>query len=766
MSSTRRHWVAGLLLILMAGCGATLSAPLPAPDVPSASEIYDASGRLLSRLFVENRTEVPLRSIPVFVRQAIVAIEDQHFYSHHGIEPSAIIRAAWRNLRARRVVEGGSTLTQQLAKNLYLSQQQTWLRKVREAILTLKLEANYSKDEILTMYLNTIYLGEGAYGIETAAQTYYGKPVSEVTLPEGAMLVGLARGPSLYDPVLNPQVALQRRNQVLDRMAELNYITPAEAAQGKAAPLGIVPRKPQAGAAPYFVQYVIQELRDRYPDVGRELLSGGYRVETTLDPTVQKAAEDAMATGLPAGARDKTGVTQPQGALSAVDPNTGAVLALVGGRDFKESPYNRAVQAKRQPGSSFKPFLYAAVIDSRRYSAASVQTSEPTDFPAGAGKPPWHPINWEPGHPYANKPIGVREAVRVSDNIVAAKWMQKIGPNRVAALAHSMGISSALGTDLTLSLGTSEVAPIEMARGFAPFANGGMRVELMAIRRVIDRSGRVVVDNRPSLARVLDERVAYIMTDIMRDVVRPGGTAGQVGGMLGGRPAAGKSGTTEHNSDAWFVGFTPDIVAAVWLGNDNPAVPFGMGGRDAAPVWARFVRGALAGKPYTEFSRPPGVATVEICTPSGLLPNLTCPISSELFITGTEPTATDSKFYWPSVPGVPKLPFPTPSPSAPIGPPVLGPPGPTPESPAGPPVPDSKPPVPDVKPPVPDIKPLPVPNLPGPPIIRPPIHQPVIPLNRPPLTPPETGPQLPVPPTGEQPATSPGTSEHPDNTGD
>ena len=650
--------VVGGLLALIVVAALVRFTPLPAPAVPNASEIYDSKGHLVTRIFEQNRVEIPISEMPLALQQAVVAVEDPSFYSHHGIVPTAIIRALWHDLRAGGVVEGGSTLTQQLAKNLYLTQQRTVVRKVREAVLTLKLEASYSKDEILAMYLNTSFLGGSVYGVEMASQTYFGKPAKDMTLAESALIAGMLRGPSYYDPHQNLDATLKRRDFVLDRMVDQGYITPIQAATAKTEPVKLARQSPPTGVNNYFLQYVVRQLQEHDPDVARQLLSGGFRIDTTYDPEMQRAAEEALAASLPPAPANSTDVPQPEGALAAIDPRTGEILALVGGRDFARTPYDRATQARRQPGSAFKPFLYAAVLDTRRYTAASLQTSEPTDFPVGPGQPPWRPTNWEPGHPYANKAMGIREAIRVSDNIVAAKWAQAIGPHQLAVTAHNLGIDSPLREYLTLALGTSEVSPLEMARAYAPFANGGLRVEPTAILKVTDRQGRVLVDNRPQVQRVLDERVAYILTDIMGEVVRPGGTAGQVEGMIGDRPAAGKSGTTEHNSDAWFVGYTPDLVAAVWLGNDDPKVPFGMGGRDAAPVWARFVSKALSGRPFSDFQRPAGITDIDVCAPSGLLPNITCPIVHELFIAGTEPTQVDTRFYWPTLPGLPKIPLP------------------------------------------------------------------------------------------------------------
>lgn len=643
------------LASVVAVAGAVTLTPLPPPELPEATELYDVNGQLISRLFQENRVEVALSAIPRELRDALIAAEDERFYRHRGVDLRGVARAAVRNIMARKKVEGGSTITQQLARNLYLSHERTWTRKIREAILALKLEASYSKDEILSMYLNTIYLGQGAYGVEVASQTYFGKHVQDLSLAEAALLAGLPRGPELYNPFTNPDLAVDRRNTVLQRMVEAGYLSQQAADAAAAEPLELAPPRPVGGEAAYFVAHVQEQIAQHHPAIAEDLKAGGYRIHTTLDLQVQRAAHRALVDGLPQARADAEGVLQPQGAIVAMDPRTGAIRAMVGGRDYTNSPYNRATNALRQPGSAFKPFLYATLLSTQYFTAASTQMCEYVEFPGGRGREPWRPTDFDPRNPYHNHPMGMRDAIRVSDNVIAARWMDVIKPDRVIDTAHRLGIQSALTKDLTLALGTSEVTVLEMTRAFAAFANGGYRVEPISILRITDARGTVLVENQPRAAKVLDERVAYILTDLLQEVIRPGGTAGQVGRMVN-RPAAGKTGTTENSQDVWFVGYTPDLVAAVWAGNDDPNRPLPgrlTASQLAAPIWGDLMARALSGRPATAFVRPPGITEAEVCTDSGLLATPFCPSRRELFIAGTEPTEVDPRapLWLPGMPG-------------------------------------------------------------------------------------------------------------------
>lgn len=663
----------GLLLL------AVVVVPLPRPQLARATEIYDANGNLASKLFVENRTPVPLGDMPPDLRLAVIAAEDDRFYRHHGIDPVGIARAAVRNLLARRVVEGGSTITQQLARNLYLTLERSFTRKAREIFLTLQLESRYSKDEILELYLNTVYLGGGSYGVEAASQLYFGKSVRDLTLPESALLAGLLPAPEAYNPFRDPDLARSRRNAVLDRMVAVGALTAERAAEARTAPVRLAERRPPTRAA-YFVDYVLREIRDRHPGLEQDLLRGGYRIETTMDLGMQEAAEKAVAEHLVAGRPDARGVPQPQIALVAIDPRNGYLRAIVGGRDPAGTANNRAVTAHRQPGSAFKPFLYAAVLENG-YTAADRQVCEYVSFPGAEAGKPYVPKDYtERGRrpPYHNRPMSVREAVELSDNVVAVKWAATIGPDRIAEMAARLGIESPLEASLPLALGTSEVTPLEMATAYAPFANMGWRVKPIAIRRILDARGRVIEENRPELREVLDESVAYILTDIMKGVITRG-TAANLAGWLD-RPAAGKTGTTDRNEDAWFIGYTPDLVTAVWVGEDIPAPLPGYGSTLAGPVWAAFMGAALSGLAARDFPRPPGVIALDVSAADGLLPNPSSPVARELFVAGTEPRTRSPLVRWGGFPPLSPEGGPGPVPASPEGSaaagPLIGPPAP------------------------------------------------------------------------------------------
>lgn len=649
--------------------------PLPRPETAQATEILDAAGRRITLMFTENRVEIPVTDMPNYLLDAVVAVEDDRFYQHHGIDPQGVARALYRNVRAGRIVEGGSTLTQQLAKNLYLTHARTLTRKAREAVLTVKLETAYSKKELLGMYWNTIYLGEGAYGVEVASQTYFGKPARQLTLAEAALLAGLPRSPEYYNPRKNPDAAVDRRNLVLDKMVGQGMITAAQAAAAKQEPLKLSAEGGTAvrsEVAPYFVDYVVRELKQRYPDIAATLRDGGYQVYTTLDLDMQRAANQAAASA-PAG---------PEVALVAIEPNTGHIKALVGGRSERVD-LNRALE-RQQPGSAFKPFVYSAVLETRSYTVLSTQVDKRVSFPGAVPGQEWRPENFE--KKYSNQPTGMREALHKSLNTVTAQWMDTIKPPAVIDLAKRMGIESKLESNLTLGLGTSEVTPLELTRAYAPFANGGFAVKPMAVLRVTDRSGMVLAEESPERSQALHPGIAFIMTDVLKGVLGPGGTAAGTSDMIGRRPAAGKSGTTDESRDAWFVGYTPDLVSAVWLGYDDNRQTGLLGGATVSPIWARFVSKALQGKKFRDWAPPPDVVAADICTLTGLLPNASCPVGHEWFLAGTEPKEVDPTVHWdrvlPNLPGEAPGPEAAPLPGTPYGAPGTGGAAPSPITPA------------------------------------------------------------------------------------
>lgn len=625
--------------------GLAMGTPLPKPEVPLTSEIVDQKERLIARLYLENRREIPVREMPQYLLDAIVAVEDDRFYRHYGIDPIGIARAMYRNVRSMQVLEGGSTITQQLAKNLYLTHERTVARKMKEALLTLKMEQMYTKREILGMYWNTIYLGEGTYGVELASQRYFGKPARELTLAEAALLAGLPRQPEFYAPTENPEGARDRRNLVLDFMATSGFVSPQEAAAAKAEPVTVAPVQETTGEAPYFVDFVLEQLEQINPTILANIRRGGYRIQTTLDLDVQRAANEAIETTAPKATADERGILQPQVALVALNPSNGQVLAMVGGREKQQGLLNR-VTARRQPGSAFKPFVYGAALETRRYSVISTFVDQPTSFPAGNGKQ-WRPENFQ--REYSRAPMGMREALRQSKNVVAVQWLNQLKPGPVIEFARRLGIPAEvpLVDNLTLALGTSELSPLEITSSFAPFGNGGFQVKPSAILRITDSAGSLVYSQTEKpFERALDEDLAYVMTDLLKDVVRPGGSAGQVAGLIGGRPAAGKTGTTENSRDSWFVGYTRELVASVWVGHDIATETEFTGAITAAPIWADFIKRAEEGIPFSDWVQPAGVDRVRICVASGLLANATCTARSEVFLRGTAPKRVDPKVYW------------------------------------------------------------------------------------------------------------------------
>lgn len=615
-----------LIILALAGCQPRL---FLAADEPVASKILDRDGQLVTLITKENRIPVPLVNISPYMKNAIIAVEDSRFYRHHGIDLEGLLRAMYRNIKAGRVVEGGSTITQQLAKNLFLDPRRTIGRKFEEMLLAIQLESKYTKDEILEMYLNEIYFGEGAYGIEAASRLYFNKSARDLGLAESAMLAGIPRGPSIYNPIRNFEAAKSRQAIVLSRMKELNMISEIQARQAQELYLQPVGNKAAIRNAPFFVNEIVKHFEENYNN-GLELLySGGLSIYTTLDHEMQEAAEKAITERL-AGSDPEL-----EGALVALDPRTGEVMALVGGRDYSRSQFNRSL-AKNQPGSAFKPFLYAAAIE-MGYTAGTTVTCEPVVFPV-AGDKPYQPRDFNGD--YHNRSFTLKEALFTSDNVVAVKLNQQIGPPVAAAYAKKMGIESELRPVLSLPLGTSEVTPMEMAGAYATLANRGVKTKPYFIQKVVDNNGRILEEHRPQPVRVLDEKTAYIVTDMLTGVLQPGGTAGNLAGIIG-RPAAGKTGTTDNFRDAWFVGYTPDLVASVYVGFDDKTRVVGRtGSQVAAPVWANFIGSALQDVPVKEFSVPEGITKVRICKEDGLLAGeYNANVIEAAFIQGTEPVS-------------------------------------------------------------------------------------------------------------------------------
>ena len=557
--------------------------------------IYDIKGKLLASVHDEaNREVVPLNNISPHLKRAVLAIEDSHFYVHHGIDPRAVGRAFLANLEQGETVEGASTLTMQLVKNLFLTPERTLSRKVAESVLSIRLEQILTKDEILEMYLNQVYWGHNTYGVETAAESYFGKSAAKLTLAESAMIAGLIQAPEDYSPFVNYQKAKQRQSIVLNRLRELNWITPEEEEAARKQPLRLARVTSfQGSQLPYVTEAVVQELTRRF---GRDaVLKGGMRVQTTIDFKLQRLAETLVR-------REhqklhRRGLYADQVALVAVDPRTHFVKAMVGGVDYNKSQFNRALHAKRQPGSAFKPFVYYTAFASGRYTPASSINDSPVSYPDGYKR--YAPKNYDGSF---SGPMSIRRALEMSRNVPAVVMGQKVGLDKVIENCRAMGIESPLEQVVSLPLGAVGLTPLEMAGAYATFASNGWYSETTFILQVTDSSGNVLLDNSPEPQLILDPWAAASLTNVLQGVVSHGtGTSAQIG-----RPAAGKTGTTSSERDVWFVGYVPQLATSVWIGNDDyrPLGRGATGGGFAAPIWRNFMKEALKGVPVQKFTHP------------------------------------------------------------------------------------------------------------------------------------------------------------------
>ncbi len=634
-SGANLNWRYLATVAAMAGLGGLVIAlflPLPAARMPVASEIYDRHHTLVTTYFVQNRRPVALSEVPPFLCNAFLATEDHRFYQHHGINAGRILKAAWNDLLHGSLVEGGSTITQQLVKNAYLTQERTFDRKLKELYYAIKLELHLSKDQIFELYLNQIYFGHGAYGVKIAAQTYFGKELAQLNQAEMALLAGLPRGPAYYSPYLHPREAQQRLEEVLDRMVQCQYLTATDFERIRRQPLRLAGLQAKSRPAPYFMALLQSEVEAFFPKDPGILETAGLRVETTLDLPLQRQAELALSSGLPRLLQDRNGLTQPQGGLTAVDPGNGAIRALVGGTDITKSQFNRVTQARRQPGSAFKPILYAEAL-SKGYTLATKIDRTPEVYQTGAQS--YFPTDDD--NPKATGLLTLREALASSSNVVAVKLLHQLGIASTVQFAKTLGIASNLPKQLSLALGSGEITPLELTGAYLPLANGGYQVPPTTIRRIVDRNGRVLYQAPTQFKPILNPGVAYLVTQAMTGVLRDGGTAANIQSLID-RPAAGKTGTTEQNRDAWFVGYTPDLLTCVYVGCDRNEKPLpGAANRVAAPIWANFMAKALAGTPVRDFVIPDEVTRVVICRDTGQRATAYCPQQAEYFLTGTEP---------------------------------------------------------------------------------------------------------------------------------
>jgi penicillin-binding protein 1A len=676
-----RRWLRTLLIIagvfsLLLGAGAAVAAlwaftilPRTLPSVTAletfqplvGTKVYDDNDELITEMHVERRIFVPLAHIPQALRDAVIATEDKRFYYHWGIDPIGIARAVAQNYRRGRIVEGGSTITQQLTKVLFLTPDKSLERKLKEAVLALELERRYPKDRILEMYLNQVYFGHGAYGVEAAARTYFGKSVSELNVREAALLAGLPRAPTTYSPFEHGEAARRRRDVVLRRLVEYGALKDAEAKRLARADLGLIPPERRRTTGQYFLDYVQQTLEAKY---GADMVfKGGLNVYTTLSPTMQLAAEQSLRDGLKAlegrTVKGRPG-EHPEGAIVTIEPNTGYVRAMVGGYDFFRSEFNRAVQARRQPGSAFKPFIYIAALESGLTPATRVDDA-PVSYAVGANGQSWKPENYDRKFRGSTT---LQQALEESVNVVTVKIQERVGLSRTIQVARRFGISSPLDLNLSLALGTSDMTLIELTSAYGALANQGQWLPPTTIRYVTDPQGKLLEEHLPEPREAVSPETAFVITHMLKGVVERG--TGQAAKALG-RPVAAKTGTTNDYSNAWFIGYTPRLATGVWVGYDRPR-SLGKdetGSRVAVPIWVGFMGKVLGDSPKEDFAMPDRVVLV----PVDLDPSNECVrVVMMAFVKGTEPAVACGARRQ-GVPGAPlETPVPLPTPALPSRP--------------------------------------------------------------------------------------------------
>ncbi len=584
---------------------------------PQATLVFDRHGKPAFSYFVEQRTDVPLARVSPHMIDALLAVEDRRFYQHFGVDPVRIAGAAWRNFQAGRIVEGGSTITQQLARAAQLTPVRTYERKIREILVAAQLEERYSKAQILEEYLNTVYFGEGYHGVEAAARGYFGKSAADLGIAEAALLAALVRSPSSDAPCVAPVRATRRRNLVLALMEKQARITPAQLADAVRAALPDPSHRDQAtrvaANAPATGLYFEEEVRRQlFQLFGADtVLRGGLRVFSTYDPEMQREAERSITSRIEQIARSRKSARDLQGSLVAMSPETGEVYAIVGGRDFRKSSFNRATQARRQPGSAFKPIIYAAALE-RGYAPGTLLRD--LDAPI----PDVEQAAWLPGGDHEKNEYTLRGSLKVSSNRAAAQLLQQVGVTTAVYYAQRLGIGSRLPLVPSLALGTGEVTLLELTAAYSAFANRGVVAAPRTISRVEDASGQTlwVADQRRTQA--ISATTAYLMSSMLADVVSSGtGTQARAAGFT--LPAGGKTGTTDDYADAWFVGYTPHLLTGVWFGLDQPApiMRNGFGGVVAVPAWASFMRAATKGAKPDWYKMPSDVEKVAVCRLTG-----------------------------------------------------------------------------------------------------------------------------------------------------
>jgi penicillin-binding protein 1A len=671
----RSNILTGVVACVMLGIGAATGAwtractnngcpsiaRLDAFDPSQASKVYAADGRLITDLGLERRTVVTLSQISPAAVAAFVTVEDKRFFQHRGVDWVRLFGAIKANLAGSHL-QGFSTITMQLARNLFpldiSGQDRSIKRKLREMHVAFEIESRFAKERILELYLNQINMGNGAYGIEAAAQRYFGKTARELNVAEAATLAAIPKAPTRYNPRRNPQYSVQRRNIILQLMADEGLLSHSDAERWKAYPLLLSSRSDLSEVAPYFVEYVRQLLTTRF---GSDLYTNGLRVYTTIDLDAQQAAERILARQLAEIERNAYGkyprktyadyvesrqedaptpVNSPylQGAVITIEARTGKILAMIGGRDFDDSKYNRAVQSLRQPGSTFKPFVYTAALRAG-YPWSTILVDEPLSVEQIPGEPPWEPAN------YDNRfegPMAMRTALYQSRNIPAIKLGLEIGPQAVIGEARRFGITTNIQPYPSLYIGSADVYPLEIVSAYSAFATMGTRTTPYAIERVEDRNGQVIWAPKPRSEVVMDSALAWLILDGLRDVVRRGTAFGSVGSQFS-IPAGGKTGTTNDYADVWYIGFTPDLVTGLWIGMDKPEriMDNAQGGRLAAPAWTAIMSEIYERRTApAPWPRPEGLSVVEVDKGTGYRFTPFCPKDSllvESFLPGTEP---------------------------------------------------------------------------------------------------------------------------------
>jgi len=654
-----------LLVFLVSVYFRKLLSEMPSPEIlreyiPALStKIYDVNNKLIKEFFIEKRTWIPISKIPIDMQHAVLSIEDHNFFKHYGISFKGIFRATIDNFLHKKIIAGGSTITQQLAKLAFLTGERTLDRKTKEFLLALQLERNYSKQEILEMYLNQIYFGEGVYGIVQAARVFFDKNVEELSLSECALLAGLIRYPGYYSPFKNSARAIFRRKTVLGRMKKLGYITEEQEILANRQPLRLKNRTGFSSDAPYFIEQLRIYLDKQY---GSDIIyRSGWSIYTTIDIDMQKIAEETLEQHLKEfdklkGYENPISTEKVQGALLCVETYTGQIRVMVGGRNFEESQFNRAIQAIRQPGSAFKPIIYLAALE-HGFTPTSILNDTPliyinngidwqlkarttnylTTLDRKILKNPmkvWVPENYKKQY-YGN--VLLRKAIEFSLNSCAVQVIQEIGPTTVIEYARKLGIKSPLTNTFSLALGASDVTLFEMVEAYSVFANKGIKTTPYYIIRIEDKDGRIIEQNFPKEEDVLSPQVCYVLTNLLKGVVLHG--TGKYARFLN-RPCAGKTGTTNDFTDAWFIGYVPQYVCGVWVGYDNHRrLGYNMtGGVVACPIWTDFMKRALKNVSVKDFEMPPKVTLVAIDAKSGLLASkFSKYIYMETFIKGTEP---------------------------------------------------------------------------------------------------------------------------------